>query len=517
MKKAILPIVGVIVLICAAFFGYREHMKNATGSLEEFYKKNEVYLKKGTSNLVLPDYMNYEGIETEQITLEEAKKRASDFNATCGLEGVEEERKGEACIDSLGDNYIAYINNGIPYYLHLSKECDADGACTDKEGYYDVIKFSFIKTATSIISKVDQYNGVDFAFELKNGDVYYFTPLFDAVVVDGEEKYAHLVKVNKSAKLKSFSNVENGQITYGTEVVLELTNGEKYVLEYDYKTNKITLTKYDEYVKKIEATEDEEPEEEKEVETKPEKVVFGSTYMNGKYKVTVKSTDGGGDVSTLTIKDLNDKVLYKNDSVKSYVGDELTENKPYVLEGKLYFTSLSKDCYTGSDGDKVAYVEYNSIDLESSSIKVTVIKKTKDYVEGYVGNCGNDSSEEATSIKCGDTEYSFDNDAVNDVTAGTAWTDGGIEIKYELSSNKLMYTLNGTTKQLNNMTCQKLFNYNEASLSRPDDTNAIPAGICYTGTKYYEIGLTVKESVGDNEIQLEDFIPYADEITKYCK
>ena len=165
----------------------------------------------------------------------------------------------------------------------------------------------------------------------------------------------------------------------------------------------------------------------------------------------------------------------------------------------------------------MAYVEYNSIDLESSSIKVTVIKKTKDYVEGYVGNCGNDSSEEATSIKCGDTEYSFDNDAVNDVTAGTAWTDGDIEIKYTLSSNKLMYTLNGTTKQLNNMTCKTLFEFDGASLSRPDDTNAIPAGICYTGTKYYEIGLTVKDSVGDASIKLEDFIPYADEITKYCK
>ena len=116
MKKAILPIIVGIILICAAYFGYMEHMKKATGSLEEFYKKKEVYLKKGSSDSGLPDYMNYEGVTVERITLEEAKNRANEFSITCGLKNVDDGKEGKDCFDSFGDNYIAYTfyleNNG---------------------------------------------------------------------------------------------------------------------------------------------------------------------------------------------------------------------------------------------------------------------------------------------------------------------------------------------------------------------------------------------------------------------
>ena len=197
---------------------------------------------------VMPEYLNddYKGIEHEKITIAEAVNIVKKFNVTCGVENIDEFADEEGgCLD-YAEDYIAYIDNGTPVYMYPSQTCDNDGECKTSS-YFDVDKFKFIKNAKQIISKYDQKNNYEFAFELDNGDVYYFASLNDAVNVGGVDYYYHLVKINMPSKLKKFSNVETSDISYTTGIVLELENNEKYVLSYDYETNKATLKKYSDF------------------------------------------------------------------------------------------------------------------------------------------------------------------------------------------------------------------------------------------------------------------------------
>ncbi len=547
---ALIIILVLIILGVVGYFVYDKYFKPTQNNTFDNYTKS---------------YYNLETIKKEKITKEEFNSRIKKYFATCGvIDQKDDDGKAETCSNDNWYDYVAYINNGTPYYMNHASVCNEDGSCTDDEEYYEVYDFSEIKNVKKIASKVNQHAiGPEFAYQLENGDVYYFTPLFDEITIDGEKHDNHLVKVDLPAKLKTFSNVNNGQISYGTEIVLLLETNEKYVMEYDYDTNKIKLTKYDEYYEKyhkfddsIELSTDEETlklsteilyseklnnilknnklisdnldeqdydgicpqitvkvnnkdkyfhvlqiantkvflysdndnsdgkmievygleedgdlyyakffaidyEDPKnhslklkkysikniesialitigdetnmlttdEVPNAPynyaifktkdgkyytdysldkenrvlrevkqnEKVTLDSSYTYNKYKITFKKYDGGGDTSNLVIKNSNNKTLYENNNIKTFIGEELSENKPYIENGKLFFASLGKNCFTEESGDKRAYLEYYYIDLNSSTIKANLIKESKDYIEGNVGACNIEKQEESTS------------------------------------------------------------------------------------------------------------------------
>lgn len=233
---ALIIILVLIILGVAGYFVYYKYFKSTQNITFDNYTKS---------------YYNLETIKKEKITKEEFTSRIKKYFATCGvIDQKDDDGNAETCSNDNWYDYVAYINNGTPYYMHHASICDEDGSCTDDDEHFEVYNFSEIKNVKKIVSKVDQYNGLEFAYQLENGDVYYFTPLFDEITIDGEKHDNHLVKVDLPAKLKTFSNVDNGQISYGTEIVLLLETNEKYVMEYDYDTNKIKLTKYDEYYEK---------------------------------------------------------------------------------------------------------------------------------------------------------------------------------------------------------------------------------------------------------------------------
>ncbi len=732
-KKKPVALIIILVLLILGVAGYFVYNK---------------YFKKGinTSDNYTKSYYDLATIKKEKITKEEFTSRVKKYFATCGvLDQKDDDGKAETCNNDNWYDYVAYIDNGTPYYMNHASICDSDGACTDDEEHFEVYYFSEIKNVKKIVSKVNQKAaGPEFAYQLNNGDVYYFTTLFDEIELDGAKRDNHIVKVDLPAKLKAFSNISNGQTTYGTEIVLLLENNEKYVMEYDYDTNKIKLTKYDEYYEmyhkfdnSIELSADEET-------LKLSTEILYSEKLNNVLKNNklisdnLDEQDYDGICAQMTIK-INNKDVYfhvlqiantkvflysnndnsdgkmvevygltepgdlyyakffavdyedpKNHSLelKKYsiknvesialitIGDETNmlttdevPNAPYnyaifkTKDGKYYTdysydkenrvlrevkhdgtdygTSITSEIkefnldkstlksvnlntiinkskfissnlsantrypsiiaknkntkYTiksisnpvavlysdndGSDGGFInAYIfdnkknlyyasfsTKNSEDKENHDLKIykfnvnnivsyTLIKatskdemltevedvyvpcnyvifKTKDgkYYTDYsfdkdgmilrqvLQESNNTPAQNVSSVKCGDVDYDFSKDSVNEVKEGTGWSDGGVEIKYELSDKKLMYTLNDVTKQLNDLSCEKLFKYDNGSLSRSNDTDAIVAGICYTGSKYYEIGLTVDPSVGDRSIQATDFIPYADDITNLCK
>lgn len=546
---ALIIILVLIILGVAGYFVYYKYFKSTQNITFDNYTKS---------------YYNLETIKKEKITKEEFTSRIKKYFATCGvIDQKDDDGKAETCSNDNWYDYVAYINNGTPYYMHHASICDEDGSCTDDDEHFEVYNFSEIKNVKKIVSKVDQYNGLEFAYQLENGDVYYFTPLFDEITIDGEKHDNHLVKVDLPAKLKTFSNVDNGQISYGTEIVLLLETNEKYVMEYDYDTNKIKLTKYDEYYEKyhkfddsIQLSADEEtlklsteilyseklnnvlknnklisdnideqdydgicPQMTIKINNKDvyfyvlqiantkvflysnndnsdgkmvevygltesgdlyyakffavdyedpknhslelkkysiknvvsmalitmndesnmltvdeapvvpynyaifktkdgkyytdysydkenrvlrevkqnKKVTLDSSYTYNKYKITFKKYDGGGDTSNLVIKNSNNKTLYENNDIKTFIGEELSENKPYIENGKLFFASLGKNCFAEESGDKRAYLEYYYIDLNSSTIKANLIKESKDYIEGNVGACNIENQEESTS------------------------------------------------------------------------------------------------------------------------
>lgn len=283
------------------------------------------------------EYYDLENVKKEKITKEEFESRIKKYNVTCGvIDQKDSNGNPEKCNSDNWYNYIAYIDNGTPYYMFESED----------EGYFEVYNFSELKNVKQIVSKVDQYNGTEFAYELNNGDVYYFTPLFDEITIDGVKHNSHLVKVNLSAKLKRFSNIENGMITYGTDIVLELDNNEKYVLEYSYETNRVTLTKYDDYVEKIKESNDENDNDETENEIVEEVL---NNVGQAVYK-DAKISDELIEFTPVMSKENFDEI-YKKDNATCGLNN-MKDNKGHKLE-----------CgYMGTDNivayvqNKVAYV-----------------------------------------------------------------------------------------------------------------------------------------------------------------
>lgn len=235
-------IIILIVFICLIIILVSASLFYNHNELNHFYKYDEMYLK--LNDEAKSYYNNLKGIEYYQISAEEAKKKS----VSCGLTNMEMysyEDDIKNCFDNIGKYYIVYIEKGNVYYMHPSVVCENtdDGEiCFDDMNNYDVAKFSFIKNAKNVISKVDQYHEMQFLFELKDGSLYYFTSLSDM------SAGAHLVKLDLPSKLNNLSNIEKNQPTYGTDIMLTLENNKKYIIEYSYDTNKVSLVDYDEYI-----------------------------------------------------------------------------------------------------------------------------------------------------------------------------------------------------------------------------------------------------------------------------
>ena len=247
MKKKLVIGLLVLALVCFGIW-YITDSKKSNSKLRDYYKNETTYLKKKNNN---PEYFNYEGVEYKRVKLDEAKKIKDKYKAICGLTKMDSYSREEdinSCFENIGYNSIVYIEKGTPHYMRASVDCnnkideDESDGCKIVDGYYDIAKVSFVDNAKNIISRINQFNGTEFLFETTNGDVYYFNPL------ESDDKAAAIVKVSLPSKLKSFNNVEDAKSPYGTDIVLVLEDNNKYVVKYNYKTSKIFLVKYDDYV-----------------------------------------------------------------------------------------------------------------------------------------------------------------------------------------------------------------------------------------------------------------------------
>lgn len=397
MRKTVIILLTIVLIGLVGGIGYKHFIGKKENELENYYNRSEIYLSKNTKYANLPSYFNFEGIEYEKITLKELKNRIGKYEITCGLENVNDFSDDNDCLDVAND-YIMYIDNGIPFFIHSASECDGT-SCVASDNYYDVAKFEFIKNVKSVISKIDQYNGSmagsEFAFQLENGDVYYFTPLFDEKIIDGEEKYAHLLKVELPSKLKKFSNVENGQITYGTDIVLELENKEKYVLLYSYETNNVSLEKYSDYYKKYHEFDDStELSGDEEIVKLSTEVIksdkLNSIIKNNKFVAeNYDDQDYDGICPQITVK-IDNKTLHfhvlqiANTKVFLYADNDRSDGRAIEIYGideeTLYYAKFLTIDYEDPTNHSLILKKYDIDNIES----IALIKATtsKDMLDG---------------------------------------------------------------------------------------------------------------------------------------
>lgn len=112
-------------------------------------------------------------------------------------------------------------------------------------------------------------------------------------------------------------------------------------------------------------------------------------YKYNDYIITIKSYSGGADISSIVITDSNENILYQNNEIKSGIGKNLEDKAPIISNGNLYFFTVGKDCYAIENGEKIPYIEYNFIDLNSDKINVSTKSNLKLYVEGEYHTCNN--------------------------------------------------------------------------------------------------------------------------------
>ena len=105
------------------------------------------------------------------------------------------------------------------------------------------------------------------------------------------------------------------------------------------------------------------------------------------------------DMSTLTIRNSNNEVIYSNKKVRLNISGIICNNgnysdtrsygvNPIISNGKLYFVSLSDDCYIFRVNEKKPYFEYNYIDLNDSNINqysAVKIQEMKLKIDEYYG------------------------------------------------------------------------------------------------------------------------------------
>lgn len=118
-------------------------------------------------------------------------------------------------------------------------------------------------------------------------------------------------------------------------------------------------------------------------------------YEYNKYIITFVT---GVDISYLEIKDSNNVRQYKNEKLvlnisgticsnNNYVNTKSYGVNPIISNGKLYFVSLSEECYLFKTNEKKPYFEYNYIDLNSNSINVKNIQEMRLKIDNYY-DCG---------------------------------------------------------------------------------------------------------------------------------
>lgn len=105
---------------------------------------------------------------------------------------------------------------------------------------------------------------------------------------------------------------------------------------------------------------------------------FTFNYKN--YKIVYDYIDGAGDSSTIKIY-YNNKEVYSNFYIKTYIStvDDISNNVlPTISNGLLHLIVYNPDkCYLNNNEDKVAYLEYLQINLNSDEIEINTIKSIK--------------------------------------------------------------------------------------------------------------------------------------------
>ena len=194
-------------------------------------------------------YYELDSAEKETISKAELVNRIKKYNAVCGVNDVLKRDTKEAydCTseDIITESYVAYIDKGVPYYITNSKIC-YDEDCDIDEEHYDVYKFSDITDAKSIVSRINQFNNVEFAYSNESGEVYYFTELFDEVEIDDESHYTRLIKIDFPSEFDHFTNVDTNGVLFSTEMIYVLKDGSKYTLSYNQEDDEETLIEYEE-------------------------------------------------------------------------------------------------------------------------------------------------------------------------------------------------------------------------------------------------------------------------------
>ena len=206
--------------------------------------------RKSNTSSYDEEYYELDTVEIEQINKQEYINRIKKYNAVCGANDVMDRNTNELfdCTNSNEDEvYVGYINDGIPHYITNSKICTGEDCEIDEE-HYDVYKFSKINDAKNIITRINQFNNIEFAYETESGEVYYFNQLYDEITIEDETHLTRLIKIDLPSELEKFSNIDNNGLLFSTEIVLELKNGKKYVLSYNQEEDKDSLTTLDKYL-----------------------------------------------------------------------------------------------------------------------------------------------------------------------------------------------------------------------------------------------------------------------------
>lgn len=125
-------------------------------------------------------------------------------------------------------------------------------------------------------------------------------------------------------------------------------------------------------------------------EEEPKDVII---YEYKEYKITFLEDNN---LSNLTIRNANNEMLYSNKTIKLSIYETVCNNgnytntrnysvKPIISNGKLYFVSLSKECYLFKNNERKPYFEYNYIDLNSNNLIVKNIQEMKLKIDNYYG------------------------------------------------------------------------------------------------------------------------------------
>ena len=117
-------------------------------------------------------------------------------------------------------------------------------------------------------------------------------------------------------------------------------------------------------------------------------------YYYEDYVITYSDDLDKDGFSYFTIKNKNNEVIQYDNKVKLSVDGVICSNglynniksldvKPVISADRLYYVSVSNDCYLFKDGEKKPYFNYNYIDLNDKDFEVNTIKQMKLKIDNY--------------------------------------------------------------------------------------------------------------------------------------